>query len=256
MSLQQEEEENQTFSFSHYATVNFPVEIWLQIVQYLNLKELYYLSQVDIMMFNFIFCRDFKKEQNYIYSITNYFTNKTEKNRENKVYKIIQETVWKKQLIKYYPLFIYNTKVKNFLTVLQRRIKLIKNKYPHLLNYKKKYILDKNENNEQIIKEVVIEENEINNYNTLKDYNNNKQRIINFNFLDEGFIENCEWIYKCPLNYNEIEFDSLKNCITCHVCKEDVFRVRNEQDFLFHTDQGHCVAFTYKGEKKVGCILI
>ncbi|KAL9644699.1 hypothetical protein ABK040_012353 [Willaertia magna] len=242
------QEETQLFSFSHYSIGNFPVEIWLQIVQYLNLKELFNLSQVDIMMFNFIFCRDFKKEQSLIYSISNYFTNKTEINRENKVYKLVQEMVWKKQLIKYFPLFIHNTKVKNYLTILQRRIKLIKKKNPHLLNYKKKYYLDVNENNEQVVKEIIIENEE-----EEKLFLQNKKVLTRFETLDDKFIENCEWIYKCPLNVDEIEFDSSKDCVECHVCKELVFQVRNPLDFIFHTDQGHCVAFTSKGKKIYGC---
>ena len=196
------------FTFDHYR-VKIPAEIWLQIAQYLRVQELNELARSDSAMFDFIFCRNLKNENGLVQGLKNWFNLglTTEKAQELDDYTLIQRFIWKRLLIHYFPRFNPEINVKNYLAVLQRRIK-------HLRKFPKN----------------------------------------NFLHVDDDFIENCEWVYKCPINFTLIG-ENYQETALCKVCNETVFRVRHLESFKYHSDAGHCVAFTYKGKVSRGCIL-
>ncbi|EFC46045.1 predicted protein [Naegleria gruberi] len=62
---------------------------------------------------------------------------------------------------------------------------------------------------------------------------------------DSKFIEGCEWIYKCPLKYEELSFLK-ENSRLCKECSKVVYFVNNIEDFTEKIEEGKCVAYQAK----------
>ncbi|KAF0979177.1 hypothetical protein FDP41_001520 [Naegleria fowleri] len=288
------------FSFDHFKYIQLPTELWLYILQYLQVPDLDAFSRCDSTLFHFIMCRDVKRENSFTFTIKNWFSNTIETSKEQVEYQRVQQLIWKPMLLRYFPRFQVSkleTRVKNYLTVLQRRLRYIQqqdDKQP-LLQRQIKYSarelfrMEQERQHEetkmqlQKEKELNLEEDHLPQQQDLtqhrheQPHEDNPRRVVIEEILDiedyydnirlnktwkhgykhileDNFIENCQWVYKCPLNFTQLA-DEFKNSAMCSYCNERVYRVRNEHAFKYHSDMGHCVAFTYKGEKKIGCVL-
>ena len=62
--------------------------------------------------------------------------------------------------------------------------------------------------------------------------------------MEEGndLLEGCEWIYRCPLSFDQLERGSDDNVRYCNVCSKNVYNVTTEQDLQQKVNGGHCVA--------------
>ena len=143
-----------------------PQEILLShIMVHMDLKDICSLALVNRATFSLLFIRDATtleiapKPKSYI---------PIDLSQQKQIYSIeetselVQELVWKRFVLHFYPRFNKNSNVKNWLHVLRRRFVL---KSP-----------------KQIRKEQFLGEK-----------NNGKQ--------NEFFVENCEWIYECPTTF-------------------------------------------------------
>ncbi|EFC48380.1 predicted protein [Naegleria gruberi] len=65
------------------------------------------------------------------------------------------------------------------------------------------------------------------------------------------FVEGCEWEYECPLKITSMTYISEEK-VFCNVCKENIYKVHNQTDLKYHTEQGHCVILTEKKHVKIG----
>ena len=72
---------------------------------------------------------------------------------------------------------------------------------------------------------------------------------------EEKFLEGCEWIYKCPLKFEELEFKT-KDRRYCKECNKHVFLVSELEDFKERVSSGQCVAFKAKEPKNEPRVLM
>jgi len=193
-----------------------PPEILLShIVVHLDLADICSVSMVNRATFSLLFIRDATtlqiapKPKSYI---------PLDLTLQKQIYSIeetsemVQQLVWKRLVLQFYPRFNKNANVKNWLHVLRRRIVLRPPK--------------------QIRKEHLPP-------NVTKKQN-------------EFFVENCEWIYECPLHY-----ESLKQVVGegdvkryCEVCKEHVYKASSEIEWTKYVGKGYCVSFV-EGPKRI-----
>ncbi|EFC42698.1 predicted protein [Naegleria gruberi] len=59
-----------------------------------------------------------------------------------------------------------------------------------------------------------------------------------------SFIENCEYIYKCPLQFSMLE-DTWSNESFCKECKKTVYNVQDVETFKDYSSKGYCVSLGY-----------
>ncbi|KAG2378504.1 hypothetical protein C9374_008143 [Naegleria lovaniensis] len=227
-------------------TIIFPLDLWLKIAIHLDLPALNALSQCHSHLFNFIMCRNLQKEKTLLFSLKCVFIDR-EKQQEDEIFQCVQQYLWKPLLIYYFPLFNKDLNVKNHMLVLKRRVKYISTKKPYQ-NGKIMYF--QNHYGQMVSKfpEALVMDNDF--------VHNAKQSGLVKDEISDGFIENCEWIYKCPLNASEFA-NKFQLSAKCDVCHKMVYRVTTVQDFMFHTDQGHCVSFNTSLSKRPrgGCII-
>ena len=142
----------------------------------------------------------------------------------------IQMTVWKPLVCFYFPKFQQAVEVRNWMHVLRRRILHLQVHSPHLLPLGKHFCNTKEDTTFKINPSFKVEQ------------------------YEEDVIENCDWIYKCPLKYDELDDSSLitdENSKYCQACQRQVYHVRSMKEMQEHASKGHCVAFTSKtGEMK------
>ena len=126
---------------------------------------------------------------------------------ESKEFSLVQSQIWKPLLVYHFPKFEQSLNIKNWMHVLRRRRKHIK--------------LHKNSTNFSIEK---------------PSFASSQQ--------DEKIIEQCEWIYKCPLSFDSLESSGDDTEKFCKVCNKSVYLVDNMEDFKLHLTGGRCIAFT------------
>ncbi|KAG2379386.1 hypothetical protein C9374_007525 [Naegleria lovaniensis] len=269
------------FSFDYFQHVQLPTELWLYILQYLQIPDLGAFSKCDSKLFHWIMCRNVKRENSFTFTIKNWFSNTIETSKEQVEYQPMQQLVWGPMLLRYFPRFQISSlegRVRNYLTVLQRRMRFVKQQDDEMPSIRRQlqyssldlFRLEQERQHKEMkmkIQQGLTTNQDENNYpNGAKvDHVFDIEDLYDFplikkskrgylHYLEDDFIENCQWVYKCPLNFTQIA-DHSKNSTICSHCNERVYRVRTEQAFKYHSDMGHCVAFTYKGEKKIGCVL-
>ncbi|EFC44756.1 predicted protein [Naegleria gruberi] len=118
----------------------------------------------------------------------------------------VQVLVWKLLAVSYFPRVDHNLNVKNWMQFLRKRMKHIKG----------------------------------NGY----DFKLDIPSFVNSN-MDEEIIENCEWVYKCPLSYFNLSGDEI-DVKFCNVCEKHVYLVDSLESFRERVGRGNCVAFTSK----------
>ncbi|EFC48555.1 predicted protein [Naegleria gruberi] len=119
----------------------------------------------------------------------------------------IQTLIWKPLVFHYFPKFGEKLNVKNYLHVLRRRIQYINLGKPQHIKIE----------TPQFTKTVE----------------------------DQQYIENCEWIYKCPLEYDTLNtMFSHNDRKFCEVCQKDVYLVDDMSNFKTQITQGNCVAYS------------
>ena len=205
---------------------SLPPETIVEIATFFELADLFNFSRTDSktlhLLFNYkrhnYFNRPSVKEKN----APEYF-----KKDETPEFDAVQQAVWKNLVCFYFPRFNKALNVKNWMQVMRRRIKHVK-LYGNWrqLNYSAQMNAIERSFSEQ------------------------------FSILEPGltmpdtyeaeFIENCEWIYKCPITFENLEYG---NVHYCSQCGEDVFIVRNQEEFKQHSNEGHCIIFTLVEQK-------
>ena len=115
----------------------------------------------------------------------------------------VQQLIWAPMVQYCFPKFGKNLNVKNWMHVLRRRMK-------HIKLHGKNFIIDTPEFAKTVEQQV--------------------------------YIENCEFIYKCPLQFNQLP--SISNVRFCNVCNKNVYMVHDMESFEMHMIQGDCIAFT------------
>jgi len=207
-----------------------PLEMWLKVAEFLQVPDINNLAQTQLVMVDYLFCRNLKNEQTVTQVMRRWFVN-TETDQEQDQYKGVQTVLWKQRLLYYFPMFNENLNVKNWLVVLKRRLTFVINNPNQKKGLRKK----------RVDFDHFKETGEI---SFIEIYQLGEE-------LGDNFIDNCEWIYKCPVYFDELKREDGY----CSVCKERVYQVRSISNFKYHTDAGHCVSFTHRGEKKRGCII-
>ncbi|KAG2372737.1 hypothetical protein C9374_013189 [Naegleria lovaniensis] len=221
--------------------VSIPSELLLHMAQYIgSLKDLLSFASCHSILLQLLFNqnRKLKSSPHNVVQIseqtlemhfgvsTNHELNSQLLSDENDLFQATQQQVWKSLVCYYFPNFEKSLNVKNWMHVLKRRIQHLKLYTPHLLPLKPQI-------SSKPFKVV--------------------SRQTSTPKGDELFIENCEWIYKCPLKYEELNegphvikgsSHSLPKVQFCSVCSKNVYLVRNQVDLKDHVMKGNCVAFT------------
>ncbi|MGH9908096.1 MAG: hypothetical protein ACRD8U_21200 [Pyrinomonadaceae bacterium] len=72
-------------------------------------------------------------------------------------------------------------------------------------------------------------------------------------------IKNCEFVFRCPREWEQLEATEVFDERFCGMCKRVVYRCDNELLFELHVKAGHCVAVPdpsrkryYLGNAKIG----
>ncbi|EFC37013.1 predicted protein [Naegleria gruberi] len=182
------------------------IEVTAIVASYLTLKELFYLSMTFKGMY-----RSFLDEEHF------------KKNPDEYHVDLIQNTIWKPMVLFYFPRFQQSLNVKNWMIVMKRRIQHLQIHSPTSL---------------PLVREIL---------RTIDPKTDEKFKIPKPSFSvkkQESFIENCEWIFECPMKYSELErIDYADEKRFCTKCKKHVFRAETMQNFKQIIQEGHCVAY-------------
>ena len=141
---------------------------------------------------------------------------KYQKDEESIDFDLVQIQVWKPLVCFYFPRFEKALNIKNWMHVLRRRVAHIKINGANFLP-----ILRRKEGDP----------------------------IYDFK-SDDGFIENCEYIYKCPLKFNSL--DGYGDERSCRVCGKKVYNVENISTFKDYISKGYCISLGMSEEEEMG----
>ncbi|EFC39582.1 predicted protein [Naegleria gruberi] len=132
----------------------------------------------------------------------------------------IQLEIWKRLVCFYFPSFDSNLNVKNWLHVMRRRVEHITLYKPSALplNPEVSCTVDFSVFNK------FLEQGHLDNY------------MLN----DSTFVANCEWIYKCPLNFSQLMYS---DSFFCKECNKKVYRVSSVEELKEKSALGQCIAF-------------
>ncbi|KAG2372736.1 hypothetical protein C9374_013188 [Naegleria lovaniensis] len=223
--------------------VSIPPELWLHMAQYIgSLKDLLSFALCHSHLLQLLFNQNLKLKtttsSEFILQMSptalQMKFGKVDKSQwnqmlmnENDLFQVTQQQVWKSLVCYYFPNFEKSLNVKNWMHVLKRRIQHLKLYTPQLLPLKPQI-------------------------------SSAHFTLVSFTDLfipkgDDLFIENCEWIYKCPLKYEELNegnhiikgsSQNLPDIQFCSVCSKNVYLVRNQVELKDHVLKGNCVAYT------------
>ncbi|KAG2372738.1 hypothetical protein C9374_013190 [Naegleria lovaniensis] len=217
------------------AIVSIPSELWLHMAQFIgSLKDLLSFASCHSILLQLLFNQNIKLKRSphnvvqvspqtlemHFGDSTNHEHKSQLLNDENDLFQATQQQVWKSLVCYYFPNFEKSLNVKNWMHVLKRRIQHLKLYTPQMLPLKPQ--------TSSAPFELI-------------------SRHTSTPKGDDLFIENCEWIYKCPLKYEELNEGSSQNLPDvqfCSVCSKNVYLVRNQFELKDHVMKGNCVAFT------------
>ncbi|KAG2393294.1 hypothetical protein C9374_006825 [Naegleria lovaniensis] len=200
-----------------------PEESILLISSYLELQSLSRFaschSQLLRLLFNITPQKLLKPKQTKLLEILN--PNAT----SHFDFSVCQLLIWKPLLIYYFPRFEQSLNVKNWMLALKRRIQHLQLYSPHLLPIKQQSISSS--------------------WISSSQHGSTIFKIQIDTIATNEFIENCEWIFKCPLRFSELqEIETDPSQKYCTVCEKTVYLVKSNEEFTRYAMQGHCVAFT------------
>ncbi|KAG2387750.1 hypothetical protein C9374_001344 [Naegleria lovaniensis] len=190
--------------------IEIPSEILLHIAEFMELKSLFAFAKCHSSLLMLLFNQEKHKK----------IGNKDPQSDEDIGFVLVQFTIWKPLVCYYFPKFEKSLNVKNWMHVLRRRIEHLKLHSPNMLP------LQPNNASSSAFQ---IKETPVMNY-------------------EENFIENCEWIYKCPLSFDELGSSSFESHF-CATCEKTVYLVRTVSEFQSRVSNGDCIAFTTRAKK-------
>jgi len=223
-----------------------PSDLLIQIASYLTLKDLLHFALADrfllIIFFNSknknlqLLSQERQDESKQLLKGRSFSSKpvpssdkfqKEYKKDEDQDFEVIQLLIWKPLVCYYFPKF-ESSNIRNWMHVLRRRIEHIKLYNPIYLPLQPK-----------------------DDRMDFKVFNDTEPLFRSDPNYDDEFIENCEWIYKCPLltssRFSYQEF--------CSVCEKTVFKVTTMSELKSHVKEGHCVAFTLYDETDIGGLM-
>ena len=125
------------------------------------------------------------------------------KMQEGEEFSMVQQMVWKPLVLLYFPKFHRDLNVKNWYHVLKRRTKHLARRHPQMLPLKRSTILRMD---------------------------------------DTPFVENCSFIYRCPMVFENLPVQSA-GVRYCDACQSKVYQVYTADDMKKHSEEGHCIFF-------------
>ncbi|KAG2389091.1 hypothetical protein C9374_014491 [Naegleria lovaniensis] len=212
-----------------------PSEVVINIVTFMDLKTLFYFAVTDRFMLKFLFHQSPSQVQEYIKlkqhvsseeihsSSEKQFPkviNAYKKQEEQVDFELVQRLIWKALVCYYFPQFEKTLNIKNWMQVLRRRVNHLKLYAP--------LALPLHQNMEK---------------DPFKLSNALQLPLDDTSF----FIEGCEFNYKCPLKYDQLQY-STNNTRYCTKCNKTVYGTNDVSEFKTHASLGHCVAFSLKRE--------
>ncbi|KAG2386054.1 hypothetical protein C9374_003203 [Naegleria lovaniensis] len=258
-----------------------PSEIQVHIATYLSVKDIFHLALTHRKLVKLFFnqtpkrvqflslFREIKVDQDFMWngntelrSLNQMITTKEmaseyHKDELDDTFRMVQQLIWKFHVCRYFPRFEYSAvNIQNWMHVLRRRVAHLKLHSPHLLPLFEHE--EKIRKTQQFRKQLL--KNELSSFNSNHDipppplvsYNpfyNEVQEFDGVNPFEIDSVENCEWIYKCPLDFFQLDTNkpydpySSETQKFCTQCSKTVYKVNTVEELEFHAKEGHCVAF-------------
>ncbi|KAG2374218.1 hypothetical protein C9374_011055 [Naegleria lovaniensis] len=218
-------DENEQGTTHSISITELPHDLWIVILKELSLTEIFHLSMTNKfflkLCFNQTLTKDFKPK-NYSKPLLsmNEFTYK--KDEKDHLFDVTQREVYKPLVCQFFPKFKKTLNVNNWLHVLRRRILHLKIYEP------KKLPLQRD--------------------TTSSSFSLEMPEFATSHY-DQKFIEGCEYIYKCPLKFEELAIKvsaSQVKMAFCKECSHNVYLVNDMEEFKERLSKGDCVAFVRK----------
>ncbi|EFC43236.1 ribosomal large P0-like protein [Naegleria gruberi] len=198
-------------SIQQFTVNELPSEILILIASFLNLSELNRFAMGNQSLLSLFFNRRIISQS---HSIEKSLKNSIAMiNEESELFTRVQLEIWKPLVCFYFPNFRKNNlNIKNWLHVLRRRIDHIKLHMPSV---------------------------------NLASARNESFAIKSYEW---NLINQCEWIYKCPLKYDSLPLHTSSSRM-CNVCNKIVYQVGSEEQAKHHIIKGNCIAFVEGGDE-------
>ncbi|EFC37335.1 hypothetical protein NAEGRDRAFT_53783 [Naegleria gruberi] len=228
---------------------DFPFELLISIATHLNGKDIYSLSKVNSVFLKLLFNQtssriakvllpykiEGRNQKLNSFSILRQRSTAFEYRKDEldqQLFNMVQERIWKPLVCYYFPRFNIGLDVKNWMHLLRRRIAHLQVNSPHYLP------LTKHEPIKRPLKEG--ETKPPVKFNPYMDPFEWATKMEERNPYEIDGIENCEWVYKCPMDYDSmIEDDPEKRF--CTNCGKHVYKVYSQDDVESHSKLGHCI---------------
>ena len=186
-------------------------ELFLRIAKFLPLADLLHLALVNSRFTLLLFNQDRsvkKKKQPLMHTKPLVSDNLPPmyKAEEGISFEHVQQVLWKPLVCYFFPNFNQTLNIRNWMHVLRRRVAHLKLYSPTSIPLRK--------------------------------------NIPNEVFEEKGneLLEGCEWIYKCPLSFNQLQVTVSSDVRFCNVCKKNVYNVKSRTELLYRIEQEDCVA--------------